>query len=122
MSAMHHIARSSKELVFPLTGPAIWAAHLFALYATETILCADQAWSPPVGQITLIQGTLSVFAVAALGIFMSQQIQLHRGVQHTASATANFLREISIALAAMAMIAVTWSTLPAMLLPACRPA
>ena len=119
MNAEHQSIRSIREFTSVLTGPAIWSAHFFALYATEALLCTFPTITN--GQLLLIALTVTVMAVAALVLFLSRQaLQSARHVD--VPADSRFLRGVSIALAAIAMLAVIWGILPVILLPACTPA
>ena len=113
---------SIKELAFALTGPVLWAAHFFAVYMTEALLCNGGTSSPAVGVVRPIGVTLTVIAITALGVLVTWQALPLRRPQRGDSRNAHFLREISIALAAIALLAVIWGGLPAMLLPACMAA
>jgi hypothetical protein len=122
MSTPQISARSIKALAFVLAGPVIWAAHFFALYATEAFLCNGGTFSAAAGAVRPIGLTLTVIALAALSIFVSWQALLGLRTKRAASIDAHVYRKISIGLAAIALLAVTWGVLPAILLPACMPA
>ena len=118
MSAARHSARSIKGLGFVLAGPAIWAAHFFVLYASEGFLCA--AGPLAADAVRLISLTATTIAVATLLVFLGWQAQ--RGWRRQRAAAIDAYRDISMGLAVMALLAVIWSALPAILLPVCTPA
>ena len=115
MSAARHSARSIKGLGFVLAGPAIWAIHFFVLYASEGFLCAAGPWAAA-DAVRLISLTATTIAVAALLVFLGVQRQRPAAIEAVA------YRDISMGLAVMALLAVIWSALPAILLPVCTPA
>lgn len=119
MSAARLGSGSIKELAIALTGPMIWAAHFFAVYTAEAFLCNGGTSSPTAVAIRPIGFVVTVIAVAALGTFVSWQALPLTRSQPAHSTNEQFLREISIGLAAIALLAVVWGALPAMLLPAC---
>jgi hypothetical protein len=121
MSAARHSARSSKGLGFVLAGPAIWAMHFFVLYASEGFLCAAGPWAAA-DAVRLISLTTTTIAVAALLAFLGWQAQRGWRRQRAAAIDAVAYRDISMGLAVMALLAVIWSALPAILLPVCTPA
>jgi hypothetical protein len=123
MNAAQTSTRSTKALAFVLTGPVIWAGHFFALYATEGFLCRGATFPAAADAVRPISLTLTVIALAALSIFVSwQTLQGLRTKRGADSIDAHVYRKISIGLAAIALLAVTWGVLPAILLPACMPA
>jgi hypothetical protein len=121
MSAAQTSIRSIKGLAFVLTGPVIWAAHFFALYATEGFLCGGGPWAAA-DAIRPISLTLTVIALAVLCIFVSWQALQGLRTKLATSIDAYIYRKISIGLAAIALLAVMWGALPALLLPTCMPA
>jgi hypothetical protein len=120
MSAAGHSARPLKGLGFVLAGPAIWAVHFFALYASEGFLCATGPWATA-DAVGLMNLTLTTIAVAALLVLLCWQAQRGWRRQRAAAIDAVAYREISMGLAVMALLAVIWSALPAILLPVCTP-
>ena len=124
MNAARIGSGSIKELAIALTGPVIWAAHFFAVYTAEAFLCNG---GTPSSAAAAVRPIGFVAAVAALGIFVAWQALPLRRSQPAHSMPAHsmneqFLREISIGLAAMALLAVVWGALPAVLLPTCMAA
>ena len=120
MSAAQINTQSIKALGVVLTGPVIWVAHFFALYAAEGFLCSGAA-SPAAAAIRPLGLTLTAIALAVLSIFLSWQgLQSLRNRQGAPMHLHSY-RRISIGLAAMALLAVAWSALPVILLPACMP-
>ena len=110
MSAARHRARSIKGLGFVLAGSAIWAVHFFVL----SLAAADA--------VRLISLTATTIAVAALLVFLGWQGPRGWRRQRAAAIDAVAYRDISMGLAVMALLAVIWSALPAILLPLCTPA
>ena len=120
MSAARHSARSIKGLGFVLAGPAIWAVDFFVLYASEGFLCA--AGPLAADAVRLISLTATTIAVATLLVFLGWQAQRGWRRQRAAAIDPGAYRDISMGLAVLALLAVIWSALPAILLPVCTPA
>ena len=104
-----------------LAGPAIWAVHFFVLYASEGFLCAAGPLAAA-DAVRLISLTATTIAVAALLVFLGWQGPRGWRRQRAAAIDAVAYRDISMGLAVMALLAVIWSALPAILLPVCTPA
>ena len=104
-----------------LAGPAIWAVHFFVLYASEGFLCAAGPLAAA-DAVRLISLTATTIAVAALLVFLGWQAQRGWRRQRAAAIDAGAYRDISMGLAVLALLAVIWSALPAILLPVCTPA
>jgi hypothetical protein len=120
MNAVQISTRSIRELAFVLTGPVVWAMHLFALYATEGFLCSSASW-PDAGAMRQIALAVTAMAVAVLSIFaLWQGLRILRAGRG-ASIHLYSYRKLSIWLATITLLAVTWSALPVILLPACMP-
>lgn len=122
MSPAQTSTRSITGLAFVLTGPAIWAAHFFALYATEEFICDGGPLAAAAAAVRPIGLTITVIAVAVLSIFLSWQAVQDLRTKRATAIDAYAFHKVSVGLAAIALLAVIWSALPVMLLPACMPA
>ena len=114
MKAFASAARPVSELLRVFTGPLVWFAHFVIAYGTEAILCTPAAGAP-----RLMTGLLAIataLAFAALGAFAWSMMPRHRA---PATEDAAFLRVVALALAALSLLGVIWTTLPALSLPAC---
>jgi hypothetical protein len=115
MSMTRNCAGSIGELTVPLTGPAVWAAHLFTLYGAEALLC-----SMPTPSVAMLWfAAMAATAIAAILLLGFMLWQARRKNRH--AATRFFLRELSLVLAGLALLGVLWTSLPAASVPACTP-
>jgi hypothetical protein len=110
---------SIRELVLSLAGPIVWAAHFFVMYAAETLVCIGAA--PSRGQFLTIAIPGTTAALIGLAVFIAWQLRFGSHARPTAREGDGswFLRRASAALAALAMLAILWSAVPVLLLPAC---
>ena len=115
--------RSVGTLWLYLSGPLVWAAHFSLLYGLEAAICSSPGRSSLMSQFWLIALGLTAAALTLL-CFLARQLALRRH-EHGAINKTNgspFLRDLSIALVALAMIGVLWSTLPALVIAVCTTA
>ena len=115
--------RSVGALWLYLSGPIVWAAHFSLLYGLEAAICSGPGGSSLESQFWLIALGLTAAALILL-CFVAWQLALRRHDHNAANKTnkSPFLRDLSIALVALATIGVLWSTLPALVLPVCTTA
>ena len=116
--------RSVGALWLYLSGPIVWAAHFSLLYGLEAAICSGLGRSSLENKFWLIALGLTAVALITLLCFIAWQLALRRH-DHNAANKINrspFLRDMSIALVALATIGVLWSTLPALVLPVCTTA
>jgi hypothetical protein len=103
--------RRLSNLLVPLSGPAIWAAHFFAVYAAEGVLCSQAKWAVPPVWLGLTTVALTVLLAVVL-----------RAPQFRLSDETGAVTVLTGPLAVLSAIAVCWSAVPLFLLPACTPA
>ena len=116
--------RSVGALWLYFSGPFVWAAHFSLLYGIEAAICSGLGRSSLESKFWLVALGLTAAALITLGCFVAWQLRLRRH-DHNAANKINrspFLRDVSIALVALAVIGVLWSTLPALVLPVCTTA
>jgi hypothetical protein len=118
--------RSIGAFILALGGLLVWAAHFALLYGVQTAFCTANpgGWSATGLRISGL--ALTAVAVAVLfGLAGRPRLHTQAG-SHRGSAkdtdSARFLRQVSMAGAALALLAVVWATVPLLLLPACGPA
>ncbi|MGH8718626.1 MAG: hypothetical protein ACREV0_06740 [Burkholderiales bacterium] len=83
----------------------IWAAHFLIIYLTTGIACARAS---PNDFVPWVIGGVTLLAVLALVMVM-----------RTARAAEPFAAWIGVSLAALAMIAIVWESLPVLIVPIC---
>ena len=118
--------RSIGAFILALGGLLVWAAHFTLLYGAQTAFCtvSPDSWSDTGLRIAGL--ALTAVAVGVL-LGLAGRPRLHtQAGSHRGSAkdrdSARFLRQVSMAGAALALLAVVWATVPLLLLPACGPA
>ena len=101
------------------SGPLIWAAHLFALYAFTALACArrfaDLSWLG-VGVVPWAISGATVVAAAATLLAIRLALRDRRRSNGNAS---HFLHWLTAALGGLALLGILWEALPALLVPAC---
>ncbi len=111
--------RPMSDLVLALTGPIVWAAHFFFLYLAEAFLCSGQI--PATGMAVRATGAAAtVVALTALVLFALRSRTAGRS--GSGSAQTGTALGFAVPLALLSMVAVLWSSVPLLLLPACAPA
>jgi hypothetical protein len=110
MSIVVPAARPVTNLLRAFTGPLVWFGHFAAVYVAEALVCITPLAGSRVMIVLVVSAT--AVAIAALGVFAWSLMR--RRAPH-----GEFLRTIALALAALSALGVTWTTLPALWLPAC---
>jgi hypothetical protein len=96
-----------------LAGPLVWAAHFLVVYASESVLCT-RGWGAGT-HLTLIM----VASVAALVLLSAAFASSRRALAASGSDGARFMEQVAAALSLLGALAITWTTLPGLLLSAC---
>lgn len=91
-----------------LLGPLIWLAHFMMVYAAQGLACRGE--TPAAGSAALFVVIATVIALGALLVTLVGQWRTRSG---------DFLQRIAVPLSALSILSVTWTGLPALLLPAC---
>lgn len=109
--------RFSPATFFVCGGLLIWAADFLFTYIFQAVACARgfaQASIAGLSVVPLASGTASVLALAATGaLFMSARRRMKRG---TVVAVSSFLDWLALTLAGLAIVAIVWLGLPALVL------
>ena len=118
--------RSIGALILALGGLIVWAAHFALFYGVQTTFCtvAAAGWTATgrrVGGILLTAAAIAALVVLAGQPRLDTQGASDRGSTGEAD-SARFLWKVSMAGAAMALLAMLWATVPLLLLPACASA
>ena len=99
-----------------LAGPLVWATHFLAIYAITALLCERSSAQTPVLEfLPWAIACATLVAAAALFTIIAMSLRERRNQR----SAARFVHWLSATLAALALLAVLWETLPAMLVPAC---
>ena len=107
-----------------LGGFLIWAAHFALVYGFTTLACARGFASAQVAGLntaSLVIGTITLLAVLGLALSLRRTLQtpLPAGNDDTWTMPPSFIRYTTVAIAALALLAIVWQTLPVLLLPTC---
>lgn len=106
--------RPVTDLLIAFAGPIVWAGHFFAVYLSAALLCSVQG-SPMQATVRSIGAALTVFALAAI---LAVAIRYCRnGRAAGPSAALGFALPLTL----LSALAVVWTSLPLLLLPACAP-
>ena len=106
--------RPVSDLLTASAGPIVWAGHFFAVYLTEALLCPAQG-SPTPATVRSIGTALTVLALAGILAFAIR----HRRNDRVAGPSAAL--GFALPLTFLSGLAVVWTSLPLLLLPACAP-
>lgn len=100
-------------LVAMITGPIVWAAHLFLLYGAATLACLTPDASEPVFRIFAV--IVSLAMVAGLAWFIIRQA----GQLREDSSSERFNAIVTIVLAGLSILAMIWTALPVAVIAHC---
>jgi hypothetical protein len=110
------------DLLVCCLGPAVWAAHLFVMYAAETLVCTG-AWAGArdLHFLLIAAGATAVALAMLLGLIVRRIgfAAAHRQAGLPVDASSSFLHDASLMLALLAMLGVLWVALPAALVTGC---
>jgi hypothetical protein len=105
--------RPLTDLLLALAGPIVWAGHFIGVYLTEALLCPAQG-SATHAIVRAIGGVLTVLALAALFALVMR----NRRDDRAGRSTELFF---ALPLTLLSVLAVLWTSLPLLVLPACAP-
>ena len=104
------------DIVLALSGALIWAGHFFVLYLSEAFACAGP--TTPTGLVRWIGAIATATALFALGLLV---LGIPKPLTTQANATAASFA-FATPLNLLSMIAIVWTSIPLILMPACLPA
>lgn len=111
-------------LIFILTGPIVWAAHLTLVYGSQSSLCAFNAGDGSGGNSTVVAIILfaTIASIAAVGFSAVHPGFVHALIARAAppAEQAEFIVTIMRILAGLSMLAMLYAGLGAIILPACH--
>lgn len=99
--------------LYVLAAPAIWAAHFAVVYGYAALECARRL---PEGSTMWVIVAAAVIAATTIAGVMRRA--MHGGFD-PGNDTERFLRWTTVALGALALLAIVWETLLGLLAPAC---
>jgi heme/copper-type cytochrome/quinol oxidase subunit 2 len=103
-------------LLYVLVGPVAWAAHLFLLYAAQTLACLDdpEPGGKGIEVFTVITTVIVLAGLAAVSVATFHDL-------HTAPADRRILDRVTLILCGLSALAVLWTASGPLILPACAP-
>lgn len=117
-------SRFIAQTIHMLAGLLIWAAHLGLVYGVTALACArgfaDMAVLG-IGVVPLAIGCATLAALLATA-FVLRQAMRDLGEPHTLSEsreTRRFIDFTTATVAGLALVAIVWNGLPALVIPAC---
>jgi hypothetical protein len=99
-----------------LAGPLVWATHFLMVYGSESLLCGVRDGT--VRHLTLV---LVATAVALAALLAVTAVNWRCTAAPPDDPARGFMDWLAVALGLAGLLAVTWTALPAGLLPACLP-
>ncbi len=109
---------ATHDLLLLFAGPIVWAVHFIAIYGLNGVVCARPGragqWAGLAWEAWAISAT-GVLAVALLAAWVASRPRSEG--EHSR----RFVRWTSLALAALAALAIAWETLAVFMVPACSP-
>lgn len=113
-------------LVFILVGPIVWAAHLTLIYGSHASLCAlnmGEDGSGGNGAVAAIILFATIAGIAAVGFSAVRPGFVHALIARIAPSAeqVGFIVKIMRVLAGLSMLAMLYTSLGAVILPACEP-
>jgi len=117
---MNMPVRPLSDFLRVCTAPAIWFSHLAVVYAAEALICTGPAASGTKSMIWAVVIATAVALIAlvvfAAGLGKARLILLTGRTDRDGS---QFLPVTALILTLLSMLAVIWTALPTILLPAC---
>jgi hypothetical protein len=114
-------ARPFADLLLCLVGPAVWSVHFVVTYGAHALICAGAAQGARAGWFLASAGVATAAALLGLGGLVTWCLAGRRwgGRMQPAADETRFARAISITLALLSMLGITWVALPALLVAPC---
>lgn len=97
----------------------VWAVHFLVIYAFTAVACARGLGSASALGIGLVPGTIGIATVAAVAAASMTTRAALRKRPRAADETAAFVYWVSAAAGGLAVLAILWQALPALLVPVC---
>ena len=124
--ASHARGSTAGTILYLLLGPIIWAAHMTAIYFSQSMLCAHGLANSSVAGIDVVPGIVAAATIAALAILFAA-ILLPGSTARIARAAGSpiaertFHRRIMAALAILSAVGVAWAGLAVIFVQDCPP-
>jgi hypothetical protein len=99
-------ANANREALLILTGPLTWAAHFFAVYLAEAILCSPNG----LGYATIVRVLGLVLSMIAVSFLVWIRLRARRDIWPS----------VSRPLIDLSIVAIVLSSIPLLMLHACQ--
>ncbi len=111
-------ATFTHDILLLFAGPLVWAVHFIAIYGFMGVVCAR-----PVPAAGALGVGWAGWVVVAMGLASAAVLVAWLRARPATPVPGNrrFLRWSSLALAALALLAIAWETLAVFLVPGCHP-
>lgn len=115
-------ATFTPTFLYMLGGLIIWGVRFLAAYSFTGIACA-RGWADNEagGLVPLTIGAASLFAVLGCSALVANaMLRLRTGPAAAGGESVRFVHAVAALVAAFAIVAIVWETLPVLLVPVCE--
>ena len=113
--------RSTLALIAMLAGLIACGAHFTLMYAMTTLACLRPHAIEPAFNIPLASVAITVLVLAGLGAYLAGRVRVSAlDLRQRDSESGRFQNFVTVALAGLAIVAILWVTLPALMITDCR--
>lgn len=115
--------RSPARLVFMAAGMIAWAGQFTIIYAVTAVACARGYADLKLLGFGLVPATIAVTTLAALAVtsvvLAGELTSRPRMAAETAHPNDRFLNYMTASISGLSLVAISWTGLPPLILPAC---
>jgi len=104
-------------LIVALAGLIAWALHFGLIYAIATLACLRPKSVASAFDLRLVSIAMTAILISAAGLYIVRRL---RSDSAWSFDSRNFLHVVTLAAGLLALVAVIWVTLPALIIPDCR--
>ncbi|MBA2350421.1 MAG: hypothetical protein ACR2FI_06640 [Burkholderiales bacterium] len=110
------LSRFTRTALRMFSGPLIWGMHFLAIYVFAAIVCARRPFDPD--WVAAVPWTILAMTLLAAAALLAMIVPAIRA--NGREDVSGFIAWTTAALAALALAAVIWETLPVLLVPICE--
>ena len=113
--------RSTKPFIVMFAGLIACGVHFTLMYAIATLACLRSQSVAPAFDIRLASIAMTAIVLGALAAYLVRRIRTSAPISALAdNESRQFLSCVTVALGLLAVVAVLWVTLPALIIADCR--
>ncbi len=112
-----HAVSFPRAFLLLFSGPIVWVVHFFFIYSFTGIACARGLFDAKWFGIGIVAWVIAAVTLAATGGLAL--IFFRTSPNETAGGSAHFIRWTAAALAILAVLAMLWEAMAALIVPAC---